>query len=148
VPVYTHRQHIDAPREVVFDVLADRLGYAEITPLRSVTLLSPGEPDAQGVGAVHRLSVLGPIAFREQVTLVRRPDRFEYRVVGGVPVRRHTAVVTLATSATAGTELEYTMDSTPSLPLPGFMVRPVLKLLTRTLSSGIADESVRRAATD
>ena len=145
MPAYTYRQNVDAPRDVVFDVLADRLGYAQITPLRSVKLVRSGAEDGQGVGAVHRFGLLGPLALLEEVTLVDRPERYEYRVVGGAPVREHTGVVTLAVNADGSTALEYTMHSTPSLPVPAFVVKPVLRLLVKSLAGGVAAEATRRA---
>jgi Polyketide cyclase / dehydrase and lipid transport len=145
MPAYTYRQNVDAPRAVVFDVLADRLGYAQITPLRSVELVRSGAEDSQGVGAVHRLGLLGPLALLEQVTLIDRPARYEYRVIGGAPVREHTGVITLTENADGSTAFEYTMDSTASLPLPAFMVTPVLRLMTRLLADGVAAEAARRA---
>jgi uncharacterized protein YndB with AHSA1/START domain len=56
---HTLETAIDAPREIVFDVFADRERWREFMPLR-VTLIEPGATERQGVGAVWGLGV-GPI---------------------------------------------------------------------------------------
>lgn len=143
---YTHQQVVQAPREVVFDVLADRVGYPRITPLAAVKLVRPGDADEQGVGAVHKLCVVGNVGISEQVTLVERPARFEYKVVAGAPVRSHTGAVTLDDNGNGTTTLTYTMTSVPKLPAPAAVVRPLLKGLIRGLAGPIAKESARRAS--
>jgi hypothetical protein len=47
---------IRAPREVVFDVLTDHVGYAAITP---VELEREGDPAPNGTGAVRVMRPLG-----------------------------------------------------------------------------------------
>ena len=55
---FTRVRSVAAPPEVVFDALADRRGYAAITPLRRVDLEREGDP------AVPTVPLLGPVVIR------------------------------------------------------------------------------------
>ena len=78
------RASIAAPVDVVFDVLTDHRGQADMTALRSATLEREGDPPPNGVGAIRRLTLLGP-PIREQVTAFEPPHRFAYKMLSGVP---------------------------------------------------------------
>jgi uncharacterized protein YndB with AHSA1/START domain len=140
---FTLRRSIAAPTELVFDVLTDHRGYARLTPLRSSTLEREGDPAPNGVGAIRVLALAGP-PIREEVTEYRAPSRFAYKMLSGAPIKSHTGTVDLS-PAGSSTELVWTVDSTPSLPIPGaawaVMVRPVITTLLR----GVKRESERRA---
>ncbi len=140
---FTLRRSIAAPTELVFDVLTDHRGYARLTPLRSSTLEREGDPAPNGVGAIRVLALAGP-PIREEVTEYQAPSRFAYKMLSGAPIKSHTGTVDLA-PAGLSTELVWTVDSTPSLPIPGaawaVMVRPVITTLLR----GVKRESERRA---
>lgn len=140
---FTLRRNIAAPDELVFDVLTDHRGYARLTPLRSSTLEREGDPAPNGVGAIRVLALAGP-PIREEVTEYQPPSRFAYKMLSGAPIKSHTGTVDLS-PAGASTELVWTVDSTPSLPIPGaawaVMMRPVIATLLR----GVKRESERRA---
>ena len=142
----THTEVVAAPRDIVFDVVADRSGYARFTSLRTVQLLTPGVDEPQGVGAVHKLSALGPLGPREQVIESVRPDRMAYRVVGGLPVRDHVGTIVLSDNGDGTTRFDYTMDSTSALPVPAALYRRILKATILLLAKPIAKEAARRAA--
>ncbi len=128
---FTLRESIAAPIDVVFDVLADHQGQADRTLLRSSTLERAGDPPPNGVGAIRRLSLIGP-PIREQVTVFEPPHRFAYKMLSGVPVQSHIGTVELAQQG-AGTLLIWRIDSVPKFPLPAAvwsaLVRPVIKIL-------------------
>jgi uncharacterized protein YndB with AHSA1/START domain len=140
---FTLRSTIAAPAELVFDVLTDHRGYARLTPLRSSTLEREGDPAPNGVGAIRVLKLAGP-PIREEVTEYDPPHRFGYKMLSGAPVESHTGVVDLS-AAGSSTELVWTVDSTPSVPVPGtawaVIMRPVISVLLR----GVKRESERRA---
>ena len=140
---FTLRRSIAAPTELVFDVLTDHRGYARLTPLRSSTLEREGDPAPNGVGAIRVLKLAGP-PIREEVTEYDPPRRFAYKMLSGAPVESHTGTVDLS-PAGSSTELVWTVDSTPSLPVPGaawaVIMRPVISALLR----GVKRESERRA---
>jgi hypothetical protein len=127
------RASIAAPVGVVFDVLTDHQGQADRTALRSSTLEREGDPPPNGVGAIRRLTLLGP-PIREQVTVFEPPHRFAYKMLSGVPVRSHTAIVELTQQGTV-TVLTWQVDSIPKLPVPAAvwsaLVRPVINMLLK-----------------
>lgn len=127
------RASIAAPVDVVFDVLTDHRGQADVTALRSSTLEREGDPPPNGVGAIRRLTLLGP-PIREQVTAFEPPHRFAYKMLSGVPVRSRTATVQLTQQGT-GTVLTWQVDSIPKLPVPAAvwsaLVRPAINMLLK-----------------
>ncbi len=141
---FTLEREVAASPEVVFDVLTDHRGYAEITPMRKVELEREGEPAPNGVGAIRVLRSVGP-PLREEVIGFERPGRFSYRLLSGAPVRDHVGTVSLE-PAGAGTKVTYAVRTTPTVPVAGAAVVAVTKLAIKQLLNGIVAESERRAA--
>lgn len=139
----TREQVIPAPRDVVFDVIADRERSGEYLPL-STRLDQPGTASRQGIGAVHFLGI-GSIGVREQITGLDQNERLTYRVVSGLPVRSHQGVIEFFDDP-AGTRVRYTMDSQPKVPLPGFVLRTILNRMIKTMLAGAASAAVDRAS--
>lgn len=140
---FTFVREVAAPPEVVFDVLVDHRGYAEITPMRRSVLEREGDPAPNGVGAIRVLSAVGP-PLREEVLAYQPPSRFSYTLLSGAPVRDHVGTVEL-TPAGAGTKIVYAVRTTPTLPFAGAAVVGVVKQGIKQLLKGIATESERRA---
>jgi hypothetical protein len=143
VASFTLRESIAAPIEIVFDVLADHQGQADRTLLRSSTLERVGDPPPNGVGAIRRLSLVGP-PIREEVTVFEPPRRFVYKMLSGVPVQSHVGTVELAPHGT-GTLLVWRIDSVPKFPVPAAvwsaLVRPAINVLLR----GVKQKAEARA---
>ncbi|MCD0449303.1 SRPBCC family protein [Actinocorallia sp. API 0066] len=137
---------VQAPREVVFDVVADRCGYARFSMLRSVTLLTEGADGGQSVGAVHGIDMVAGLGPRERVVELRRPELMVYEVIGGMPVTEHVGTVELTDNGDGTTTLAYTMRSSSRLPLPERLYGRILTFTIRTLAEPIAAEAARRAA--
>ncbi|MFI9504004.1 SRPBCC family protein [Nocardia sp. NPDC052566] len=138
---------VPAPPAVVFEVLTDHRGYADITPLRAVDMERDGTPEPNGLGAVRVIYVLGRRfpAVREQVTEYRAPHRFSYRIVSGLPARDIHGTVEL-TGGPHGTRLEYTHEVRLSFPMPAAVVRAGSRFVIGFLVRGVAREAVRRVA--
>ena len=143
---FTFTREIASPPETVFEVLTDHAGYSKLTPLRKSELERPGEVDPNGVGAIRRLTAVGP-PMREEVIAYEAPSRFSYTVLSGLPVRNHVGTVELAADAGGGTKMVYAIRTQPTLPVVGFAVVAVVKQAVKGLIDGIAKESERRAAT-
>lgn len=141
---FTLTREVKAPPETVFDVLTDHRGYAELTPLRKSVLEREGEPDPNGVGAIRKLSAIGP-PMREEVIAFDRPARFSYTVLSGLPVRDHVGTVSLEPSAD-GTKVVYALRTTPTLPVVGGVVVAAVKQGVTQLLNGVSAEAERRAA--
>jgi uncharacterized protein YndB with AHSA1/START domain len=143
VASFTLTRAIQAPPETVFDVLTDHRRYAELTLLRKSELEREGEPAPNGVGAIRKLTAVGP-PMREEVVAYERPERFSYKVLSGLPVRDHLGTVSLEADG-AGTKMTYALRTTPTLPLVGGLVVMGTKRAIGQLIDGVAAESERRA---
>lgn len=141
---FTLVREVNAPPEVVFDVLTDHRRYADVTPLRKSVLERQGEPAPNGVGAIRVLSSVGP-PLREEVIAFEPSSRFSYKLLSGAPVRDHVGTVLLEPVA-AGTMVTYALRTTPTVPVVGDVVVGVTKLAIKSLLNGIVAESERRAA--
>jgi uncharacterized protein YndB with AHSA1/START domain len=60
-------RRLDAPPDAVFAILADHARYDRFDGIRRSVLVSPGDPDPNGLGAVRRIWV-GPLRFEEEIT--------------------------------------------------------------------------------
>jgi uncharacterized protein YndB with AHSA1/START domain len=141
---FRYVRQVAAPPEVVFDVLTDHRRYNEITAVRKAALEREGEPSPNGLGAIRVLTVAGP-PMREEVIAYERPSRFSYKVLSGLPVRDHVGTVEL-TPLDQGTQVIYAVHTTPTVPVGGFAVVAAVKQAIKSLLSGVAKESERRAA--
>jgi len=141
---FTHERQVAAPPEIVFDVLTDFGRYSEITSLRKAEVERVGEPAPNGLGAIRSLTLVGP-PMREEVIAYEPPHRFSYTVLSGLPVRDHVGTVEL-TPSDGGTRMVYAIHTTLTVPVGGFAVMAFVKQGIKTLVTGIAKESERRAA--
>jgi uncharacterized protein YndB with AHSA1/START domain len=145
VASFTLTREIEAPPETVFEVLTDHRRYAEMTPLRRSELEREGEPAPDGVGAIRKLTSVGP-PLREEVIAYEPPRRFSYTVLSGAPIRDHVGTVEL-TAANGATRMVYVVRMEPTVPLPiGGAVVAIVKRAVRVLVDGVAAESERRAS--
>lgn len=140
---FTLTREIAASPETVFAVITDHQRYAEMTPLRKSELEREGETDPNGVGAIRRLTAVGP-PMREEVIAFEAPSRFSYTVLSGLPVRNHVGTVELS-AENGGTRMVYAVRTQPTLPVVGFAVVAAIKQAIKGLIDGVAKESERRA---
>ena len=141
---FTFTREIAAPPETVFEVLTDHRRYNELTPLRKSVLEREGDPAPNGVGAIRKLTAVGP-ALREEVIAYQSPSRFSYTLLSGLPVRDHVGTVELTPNG-GGTKMVYAVRTQPTLPLVGGAVVAVVKQAVKGLVDGIVKESERRSA--
>lgn len=139
---FTLTREIGAPVETVFEVLTDHAGYSKLTPLRRSELEREGETDVNGVGAIRRLTAVGP-PMREEVIAYEAPSRFSYTVLSGLPVRDHVGTVELSDEG-GRTRMIYAVRTQPTLPVVGFAVVAAIKQAVKGLVDGVAKESERR----
>ena len=139
----TITHHIAAPVEAVFDTLTDARRYPDYTPIRRVDMEIKGEGDPNGVGAVRALHLIGPPT-RERVLVHEPPERFEFEVLSGPPVRRYIGRQTFEPEG-AGTRVTYAIELDPRVPGTGLAVaagvRGAVELLMR-----LADREARGRA--
>lgn len=141
---FTFKREISAPPETVFEVLTDHRRYSELTRLRKSELEREGDADPNGVGAIRKLTVVGP-PMREEVIAYEAPSRFSYTVLSGLPVRDHVGTVEL-TAQDGGTRMVYAVRTQPTVPVAGGVVVAVVKQAVKGLVDGVVKESERRAS--
>ncbi|WP_069159826.1 SRPBCC family protein [Nocardia altamirensis] len=140
---YTLDTVIPAPRKIVYGIFADRERYGEFLPIHT-RLQVAGSTERQGIGAVHFLG-RGPIGVKERITDLVADERIDYELLTkGLPVDRHFGTI-LFSDHPNGTRVAYTMDSTPSLPMPRPLLVLGLRLAISTLVSGARRQAVRAA---
>ena len=142
---FTLEREVAASPEVVFDVLTDHRGYAEITPMRKVELEREGEPAPNGVGAIRVLRSVGP-PLREEVIASNRRAASPTRMLSGAPVRDHVGTVSLDARGRRAPRSPTRSAPSPTVPVAGAAVVTVTKLAIKQLLNGIVAESERRAA--
>ena len=141
---FTFSRDIAAPPETVFAVLTDHRKYSELTPLRKSELEREGEPAPNGLGAIRKLTAVGP-ALREGVIAYEPVERFSYKLLSGLPVRDHVGTVKL-TAGGKGTEMVYAVRTHPTVPVVGPVIVAVVQQAVKGLVDGVVKESERRAA--
>ena len=140
-------RRIDAPIEVVWDVLTDHAAYRSWTPVVSSRLVTAGTTEPNGVDAVRFLGV-GPLGAREKVLVHDAPHHLAYTVVAGLPVREYRADARLTEGDGPWTNLEYMGSFQPRVPGTGRVLAFLVGTVLRTLVSSLAKESERRARAD
>lgn len=138
---YVEETVFEAPRDTVYELLADREGYNTFLPF-TVKLVRPGTTERQGVGAIHRIGI-GPVGVKEEILELVTGERIQYRVVAGLPVRSHVGTITLADHP-HGTAVRYSMESTPLIPVPDAVMVWVLRKSMASLVTGARREAARR----
>src|SRR4249919_901942 len=122
---FTFTREVAAPAETVFEVLTDHARYAELTPLRRSELERQGDPAPNGLGAIRKLTAVGP-PLREEVIAYEPVERFSYKLLSGLPVRDHVGTVEL-TAGGSGTKMVYAVRTHPTVPVVGTVVVAVVK---------------------
>jgi uncharacterized protein YndB with AHSA1/START domain len=128
---------IPGPRDEVFDLFTDRENYRRLVAPIGATLVRAGTASRQGSGAIHRVGV-GPLGIKEQIVDVDPGRRFTYRAITPLPVRHYIGIVEFHDDA-KGTRVDYTLDVEAALPLPG----PVMRLMVKALAGGLARGATR-----
>jgi uncharacterized protein YndB with AHSA1/START domain len=137
---FTIERTINARPDEVFTVLTNHRGYSDITPIRRAELEKEGSPVPNGVGAIRKLSLLGP-PMREEVIEYEVGKRFAYTLISGLPVKDHVGTVTLTKNAGGGTDMVYEIETTPTAGPLGFAVVAGIKTGVKQLINGIAKKA-------
>jgi uncharacterized protein YndB with AHSA1/START domain len=124
---------IDAPRDRVWNILADHERMPEWFPAREVVRRVPGSDDPNGVGA-HRVVRIAGLAIEEVVTAFKPCEHLEYTVTEGAPFVDHMADVILMRDGD-GTRVRWSARMRPLIPGTGWLVR---SNLARTLERALA----------
>ncbi|MEB3070598.1 SRPBCC family protein [[Mycobacterium] vasticus] len=107
---------VAAPASRVWEVLSDYEGMSSWAPGLKITVIQPGSPQPNGVGAHRRIQAVPGMAPLVEEIIAFEPDqRLSYRGVSGIPFRNYIGDVALRPSGT-GTEISYTISADNRLP--------------------------------
>lgn len=140
---YVVRTRSAAPREVVWETLADVPGWVRWGPFDESALERPGNDDPPGVGAVRRVRT-GRRVVREEITAFEPVHRMTYHLLGGLPVSAYVAEVLLDADGD-GTRITWAATLRPRLPGTGGLIRRRLESAVGEVARALAEEADRRA---
>jgi uncharacterized protein YndB with AHSA1/START domain len=132
---------IAAPRNRVWEILADHEGMTEWFPAREVILRRRGAPDPNGVGAVRVARLLG-FAVEEWITAFKPEERMEYGLTAGAPVRDHRAEVVLST-VDGETRVTWSVALRPKIPATRWLLERALSGVLRDALAGLKRRAER-----
>jgi hypothetical protein len=138
------RASSSAPRQVVWDVLADGRAWSSWGPWSSTVYDSEGSPAPDGVGAVRRFR-RWPVTSVERVELFEPPSRFGYELLEGLAIGEYHAVVTLTDAGGGGTDIHWRSEFALKRPRSGWFWKAFLGKVLSDVARGIAREAERRA---
>ena len=134
MPVVKVEEIIDVPRSAFFDVISDHARYDRFPGIRGAELLQPGHEEKNGVGAVRRIRLSGPMVLDEEIVAYEAPTGFSYRIirVRPLPVRHEIGIIELTELSPERTKVLWT--STFEVPLPivgGLIGKQVVRQFTQ-----------------
>lgn len=128
-----------ATREQVFKLISDHRAYARYPGVKAARLISPGQREADGQGAVRALSVDGGVTFVEAITRFEPGKRMDYLILNKwLPMRHKGAVITLEAQ---GRMTRVRWVSTFEVPVPligGLIGRKMVAQFTQGFSGMLA----------
>ena len=135
-----------APRDVVWDVLADVRTWSEWGDWDTTELEREGDPPPDGIGAI-RFTARRPVKVREQVEVWEPPKRFGYTLLSGLPLRDYHSVVTLTEAGDGVTSVQWRSQFDVSVRGTGRLFRFLVRKALEDIAGKLAAEAERRAAT-
>jgi len=128
---------IMAPRQALWERYTDYASWTDWAGLGRVRLHRPGADSPNGVGAVRVV----PGGIHEEVVGFVPPERMDYRIVKGMPVKSHHGTV-LFEEEGGGTRIRWIVDIEPSIPGTRWMteriIRAVFARVLRRLEVAVA----------
>lgn len=97
---------VDAPIDVVWDLLADARGFSSWAFMSVSTLERWGDPEPDGVGAIRNLGSAGVVS-REQIVEFEPPHHLAYVLLSGLPIENYRADVHLTETPSGGCSIEW-----------------------------------------
>jgi uncharacterized protein YndB with AHSA1/START domain len=127
----TARFHIDidAPIELVWELLTDYAGYARFPKVKWARVVEPGKDHPAGVGALRQLNVDG-ITFSERIVEFRPPHVLAYKIEKSspLPIAHELGRMTLA-ERDGKTTLDWETTFALDVPVIGGPLTHVVKVL-------------------
>ena len=124
--VYFNQQFQASP-ETVFSFFAAHDNLSAVFGGKITRIVdAPEGTDPNGLGSVRRLQLAPGVSFEETVTAYVPPQRIEYRISRGSPIREHLGVMLFSPEGT-GTTLDYRIEFQSRVPGTGGMIEWILQ---------------------
>jgi uncharacterized protein YndB with AHSA1/START domain len=115
-----------ADPQSVWTRITDHQGMIDWSPLKRVTLI-PGVPPPNGLGAVRRMYMPGPLPpLVEEVVAWEEGVSYSYILRAGAPIRDHLGQVSVAAEG-QGTRVTWEVRFRPTLPGTGRLIGAALR---------------------
>lgn len=124
---------LPAPPDAVWEWIADHERMREWMPVAEVVRRRPGAPDPDGLGAL-RVVHCAPLVTEERVVAWKPPERLEWLVLEGAPLREARGEAVLAPRGERRTQLRLSLRFRPLVPGTGWWLR---RVFARQLRRGI-----------
>jgi len=146
------KAHSNATRETVWRLVSDGSDWSTWGAWRETRLEREGNPPPDGLGAVRVLvseqrGLSGrPVVSREEVVTNDPPQRLEYSLLSGLPLRDYRGTIELADAPGGGTDITWSSRFDGRLPLTGGLFRRALQKFTQDAAERLAREAEQRTA--
>lgn len=138
------RGRTSAAADAVYALLRDGASWPEWSPLGSFELVSEGEGEPEGLGAV-RLFRTGRTRSYEKIVALEPGRRFGYALEHGLPLRDYVAYVDLS-PRDGGTEIHWHSTFTAKIPGTGWAYRWFLGVFIKRVVAGLVAATDARVA--
>jgi uncharacterized protein YndB with AHSA1/START domain len=116
----------------VWERLSDHASMPEWSPLSRVEL-TPGTPAPNGMGAVRRMYMLGPLPpIVEEVVAWDAASTYSYTLRAGAPIRNHLGQVTVSAHGDHS-HVTWQVSFEPVIPGTGWLIKAVLDRALRSM---------------
>ena len=129
-----HTAHASAPRDQVWRKLSDLESWHEWGPWTKTTL----DGDLRTMVSERKRMTGKPYVMRERVTALEAPERFEYDLLSGLPIRNYHGKVTLHEAAGGGTDIHWQSRFDPPWPIFTGLWRGAMLKVIRDVSERLA----------
>ena len=144
MPTIRVEETVDVARDALFAVLTDHEGYGRFRGVRKCELIGIGRPERNGLGAVRRVHLGGPVVLDEEIVAYDAPNHYEYliRRARPLPIRHTLGRVELEVLDANRTKVFWTSAFEFPIPIVG---RPIGKRVAAQMT-GAFRATIRKAA--
>ena len=121
-------QEFDVPREEVFAVIGDPYKIAAINSYGVERIKDSTTDEINGVGSVRRLKMGVFRSIDEVITEFDVPERIEYRVLSGVPVKNHVGRIEFVDLGNGRSRVDFFIQFDPKFSGLGNILGSMLRL--------------------
>lgn len=91
MPSVRVEETVEVARNALFAVFADHEGYGRFRGVKKCELIRTGRSERNGLGAIRRVHLAGPVVLDEEIVAFDAPNSYEYRIIRARPISvKHT----------------------------------------------------------